>query len=39
MLLIMNSFSRASAPKSDDARGIERSNSVRTGLGTTWIIK
>lgn len=38
MLLTMNSFSRFSAPRSDDARGIERSNSVRTGLGTAWKI-
>jgi hypothetical protein len=35
MLFSINSFSRASAPRSDDARGNERFIRVRTGLGIT----
>lgn len=35
MLFNINSFSRASAPRSEDARGNERSSRVRTGLGIT----
>lgn len=35
MLFRINSFSRASAPRSEDARGNERFSSVRTGLGIT----
>lgn len=33
----INSFSRLSAPRSEDARGNERSIKLRTGLGMTWI--
>lgn len=33
MLVMINSFSRVSAPRSDEARGNDRSSKVRTGLG------
>lgn len=36
MLFSINSFSRLSAPRSEVARGNERSNKVRSGLGVTW---
>lgn len=35
MLFSINSFSRASAPRSEDARGNEKFSGVRTGLGIT----
>ena len=38
-LFNINSFSRLSAPKSEDARGSEKLNRVRIGLGMTWISK
>lgn len=33
MLVMINSFSRVSAPRSDEARGNDRSSKVRMGLG------
>lgn len=35
VFLKMNSFSRVSDPRSEDARGNERSSSERTGLDET----
>lgn len=35
MLFNINSFSRASAPKSEDARGSEKSSMERIGFGIT----
>lgn len=33
MLVIINSFSRLSAPRSEEASGNDRSSKVKTGLG------
>lgn len=37
MFVTINSFSRLSAPRSEAARGNERSNKVRTGFGVAWV--
>lgn len=36
MLFIKNSFSRVSAPRSEQARGNDKSSKVRTGFGVDW---